>query len=189
MIDERPRGAVGHGAAYCPAFARYAGVESIVQIILSVRGAADVGGIHAAPAPVCGVVALFVYDALVPPIAKVVCRGRPRDVVVHAKSAAVEPVVGAVDVHPAVKDVRFAVGDIFPARQIGIECLIFHFHHLTNVSLRAKYSDLNNLCLPWYAAQSPSSGFTVYFVETSAAAASLTVAYAPHAVMASIAAP
>ena len=127
VIRERPRGAVGHGAAYGPALARNARIEGIVQIVFTVGRAADVGGVHAAPAPVSRVVALFIDYTLEPPVAEIVCRSRPRDIVVHAEPAAVEPVVRAIYVYAAVEHVRFAVGDVFPARQIGIESLIFHF--------------------------------------------------------------
>ena len=126
VIGEGPGGAVGHGAADRPALAGDAGREGVVQVVLAVGRAADVGGVHASPALIGGVVALFVDDALVPPVAQIVRRRRPRHVVVHAEGAPLEPVVGAVDIHSSVKDVRFAVGDVFPARQIWIEHLTFH---------------------------------------------------------------
>ena len=70
-------------------------------------------------------------DAVVSPVAQIVHRRRPADVVAQAEVDAVEEIVRAVDIDPAVHDMGLGVGHVFPARQIGVEGLLgFHTRYL-----------------------------------------------------------
>ena len=98
----------------------------IIEVIPSVRAAAHVGRVHGRLAVlVHWVLILTPDDSFVTPVGQVVLGRGPADIVVHAERLAAEFVVRAVYVYAAVEFMRFAVGDILPARQIGIENLLF----------------------------------------------------------------
>ena len=102
-------------------------VQHIVEIIPAVRALGHIRSIQAHTAiGVEGILGLFIDDALIPPVTEVVHRGGPSDIVVQAISVTVEPVMRAVDIHPAVKNVGFAVRDVLPGGQIGVERLFVH---------------------------------------------------------------
>ena len=77
--------------------------------------AADVGRPHvrAQRRHAHGVLRAAVNYAFAPPVGKVVAGRRPAGVVVCAEAFAAEPVVAAEYVQPAVKDMGFAVGDVY----------------------------------------------------------------------------
>ena len=102
-------------------------VQHIVEVVPAVGALGDVRGVEAhAAVGVEGVLGLFVDDALVAPVAQVVHRGGPGDVVVQAVGVAVKAVVRAVDVHPAVKDVGLPVRDVLPRGKVRVKGLLFH---------------------------------------------------------------
>ena len=79
--------------------------------------------------------------AVAGPVSEIVHRCGPADIVAQAEIDAVESVVGSVDIHTAVHDVRFRVRNIFPARKIRIESHLLHlrippFFHFVQKSKR-----------------------------------------------------
>ena len=77
----------------------------------------------------CSGILLSLEDAaVVCPVAEIVHRGRPADIVSQAEIEAVEKVMRAVNIYSAVNDMRLGIRHIFPARQIGVKSLFFHVY-------------------------------------------------------------
>ena len=126
-------GGVAHGNAYLSPE-----VERVVEVVPPVGTSADVGRVKALFA--LGIVRILrfaVDDSLHAPVRQIVFGRAPTHVVVHAERIAAEPVVTAVYVYPAVKQVRLAVGDVFPRGKIGIEYLFFA--HFSSVVISRAY--------------------------------------------------
>ncbi|MNI28835.1 hypothetical protein D3C73_826330 [compost metagenome] len=101
-------------------------VQHIVEIIPPVRSHGDIGSIQAHAAfRIQRVIRSPVDYTLIPPIGQIVLRCRPADIVIQAKSVPVKTVMRAIHIHSAFKNIRLAVRDIFPGREIRIESLFF----------------------------------------------------------------
>ena len=66
---------------------------------------------------------LAVDDAFIFPVAQVIHRGTPADIVAHAVYIAAEKIMGAVDVDPVPEHMRLTVRHVFPVGQIRIDHL------------------------------------------------------------------
>ena len=130
MIFKRACGAVRYGATYCPAFSCYRGGKCVVYVIFAVGCKTHVRRVHTAPTLIIRVVGFFPYNALVPPLFKVVDGRRPRYIIVHTERFAVKFIVRAVNVNSVAENVRLAIGNIFEIRQIGVKYLLAHFSPL-----------------------------------------------------------
>ena len=104
----------------------FGAAHEIVEVIPPVRTLYHVRGGQAVghPDPGGGGVLLPLEDtAVIGPVPQIVHRGGPAHVVPQAEVDAVEQIVGAVYVHPAVHDVGLGVWNVLPAGQIGVERL------------------------------------------------------------------
>ena len=105
--------------------------HEIVEIEPSVRALHHIRGCEAVrdlEPRGCRVLLALEDLTFVPPVAEVVDRRGPADVVAEAEVDAVEEVVGPVDVDAPVHDVRLGVRHVLPAGKVGVEGLLcFHF--------------------------------------------------------------
>ena len=77
----------------------------------------------------CGRILPSLEDAaMVRPVAEIVHRGRPADIVSQAEVDAVEKVMRAVNIYSSVYNMRLGIRHIFPARQVGVKSLFFHVY-------------------------------------------------------------
>jgi len=60
------------------------------------------------------VIGFFINNTLVSPVAQIIYRRRPANVIVHAEYIAVKFIVRTVNINPAVKDIRLTIRDVFP---------------------------------------------------------------------------
>src|SRR5699024_1409991 len=60
---------------------------------------------------------------------KIFDRSAPPHIIVEAIRVAVKPVMAAIDIDPPFKDMGFAVGHIFPQRQVRVPGRMFHNTH------------------------------------------------------------
>ncbi|MNO52296.1 hypothetical protein D3C76_427120 [compost metagenome] len=104
-------------------------VQHIVEIIPPVRSHGDIGCIQAHAAfRIQRVIRSLVDYTLIPPFGQIVLRCRPADIVIQTKSMSVKTVMRAIHIHSSFKNIRLAVRDIFPGREVRIESLFFCHH-------------------------------------------------------------
>ena len=117
VIRKGADGAVRHGDAGAGQ-----NVELIVQIITPVRALYAVRRVHMhLPVLVAGILRSSIDHALIAPVAQIVQRSRPADVIVHAEVLTAKAVVAAVDIEPFSEHAGFSVRDVLIAWQIGIK--------------------------------------------------------------------
>ena len=96
-----------------------------VEVVAAVGPLRHVRGVQHHPAGlVRGVVHPAVYDTLILPVAQVVHRGGPADVISKAENGAARKVMRAVDVHAVAEDMRLPVRYVFPGGEVGVESLL-----------------------------------------------------------------
>ena len=101
-------------------------IQHIVEIIPAVRTNRHIRRIQAHfPVPVQRIRRFRVDHSLIAPVPQIVLRCGPADIIPQTEHMPVVTVMGAIDIHPPVKDIRLPIRDIFPGRKIGIESLPF----------------------------------------------------------------
>ena len=105
-------------------------VQRIIQVVAAIRPAGHIGCEQfLASVCVARVVPAAVQHAFIPPVGKIFDRSAPPHIIVEAIRVAVKPVMAAIDIDPPFKDMGFAVGHIFPQRQVRVPGWMFHNTH------------------------------------------------------------
>ena len=103
--------------------------HEVIEVILPVRTYHHVGSsqtVGHANFRSRRVLLSFKDTAVICPVAEIIHRSGPADVIAQAEVDAVKKVMGTVDIYSAVHNMRLGIGYIFPAGKIGVESLFFH---------------------------------------------------------------
>ena len=98
--------------------------QDIIEVVPPVWPDRHVRGVQVAlQVSVVRILVLPVNNPFIPPVAEVVRRRRPADIIPHAVHIAAEKIVGTVYIYPVSEKVGFSVRNIFPVRKIRIDHL------------------------------------------------------------------
>jgi hypothetical protein len=73
---------------------------------------------------------LFEDYAFIPPVGKIIYRGRPAYVIALTVFLGTKEIMAPINVQPLTKHLRFSIRDVFPTGKIGVIALPLHRYFL-----------------------------------------------------------
>jgi hypothetical protein len=88
---------------------------------------------------------LFEDYAFIPPVGKILYRGRPAYVIALTVFLGTKKIMAPINVQPLTKHLRFSIRDVFPTGKIGVIALPLHRYFLLQKYSISCYTILNSM--------------------------------------------